>query len=330
MSEHITSRSDRDSADVGDVNQLPLTQPKVSDDISLVVGANRVPFIISRKALALAGPMLAMALSESLQTVVPDVHSVEWPEESPYAVEIVLNILNGHFKKIPQCSLSLEQLSALAKFVDKFEIQSTISPFYRKWVQDLDQELSCAEDPAHFKIYWAFGLESYFSSLAHTMVLHTHETDNSYDIRMHIESLKKIDAPPRIISNILKIRQDAIGRVLQCLSSRISRAYSGVDCSTSHRKDKCYTITMGCITKALLLKGLWPIPKAKDVKHSLLYLCQEVKKIKAIPYQDSTNVHAGCAYKFKLKSDMVTILDHLPSPLDNGHQIYFREVAKRL
>lgn len=144
-------------------------------------------FRVSSKAMCLASPVWRAMLDPSGPwKEAQDGSHVNFPEDDPNTLHIVLDIVHFHFHRIPK-SLTYEQLLDLAILCDKYDTARLVlfwfqlhwkSPF-SKYAQDQGKECSLL-------IAWVFLDEVTFSNLATRLITqYLLNAEEKFDIAHH-------------------------------------------------------------------------------------------------------------------------------------------------
>lgn len=147
-------------------------------------GQSQQTFRVSSKAMCLASPVWrAMMDPSGPWKEAQDGAHVEFPEDDPDTLHIILNIVHFHFHRIPS-SLTYEQLLDLAILCDKYDTARLLllwfqlhwkSPF-SKYAQEQGKECSLL-------IAWVFFDEDTFKNLAARLVTQSFlDNEDKFDI----------------------------------------------------------------------------------------------------------------------------------------------------
>jgi hypothetical protein len=145
-----------------------------SGDRTIIVGekedGQRI-YWVSSLAMSMASPIWKAMFNPTSGFLEsnPDV-PVEFPEDDPDALLILLRIAHLKFHEIPK-SISFSWLTELAVLCDKYDCVGLAQPFIEKWVSPWT--LLCLEPgyEAWLFIAWSFGCEQIFNLLAASLVL---------------------------------------------------------------------------------------------------------------------------------------------------------------
>ncbi|KAK1968286.1 hypothetical protein LY78DRAFT_440442 [Colletotrichum sublineola] len=151
----------------------PISSPTIylddNGDLRLCVGAdvdeNPQDFVVCSRALGRSSPVLKAMLfggfAESRPCQAGGEWSVDLPEDSTQAMEIVLNIVHGHFHLIPD-KLSLMRLYEVLTITEKYDMTVIIRPWSRSWMQAVKHQT----DDAHLLcVAWELGDAEVFQTM---------------------------------------------------------------------------------------------------------------------------------------------------------------------
>ncbi|GJC80398.1 hypothetical protein ColLi_03236 [Colletotrichum liriopes] len=140
-----------------------------SGDLRLCVGADvdehPQDFVVCSRALGRSSPVLKAMLFGGFAESRPGEDGGEWivdlPEDSTEAMEIVLNIVHGHFNLVPE-KLPLMRLYNVLTITEKYDMTVILRPWARSWMQGVKHQT----DNAHLLcVAWELGDEAVFESM---------------------------------------------------------------------------------------------------------------------------------------------------------------------
>ncbi|OHW93433.1 hypothetical protein CSPAE12_07871, partial [Colletotrichum incanum] len=140
-----------------------------SGDLRLCVGADvdehPQDFVVCSRALGRSSPVLKAMLFGGFAEARPEEDGREWsidlPEDSTEAMEIVLNIVHGHFNLVPE-KLPLMRLYDVLTITEKYDMTVIVRPWARSWMQGVKHQT----DNAHLLcIAWELGDAEVFESM---------------------------------------------------------------------------------------------------------------------------------------------------------------------
>jgi hypothetical protein len=135
-------------------------------DLRLIVGPGRQSIDVSRSALGLASPvwnrMIFGPWAEGWKK------EIEFPDDDPEAVLIVLGIAHLKFKDRPK-KLTYDQLVDLAIVCDKYDTVGVVRPFLTEWIGDLKMHVQPGKEEWIFYA-WTFGYTTDFFVAVQTLV----------------------------------------------------------------------------------------------------------------------------------------------------------------
>ncbi|GKT48195.1 uncharacterized protein ColSpa_08376 [Colletotrichum spaethianum] len=138
-------------------------------DLRLCVGADvderPQDFVVCSRALGRSSPVLKAMLFGGFAESRPEENGVEWsvdlPEDSTEAMEILLNIVHGHFHLVPE-KLPLMRLYNILTITEKYDMTVIIRPWARSWMQAVRHQT----DDAHLLcVAWELGDSEVFEKM---------------------------------------------------------------------------------------------------------------------------------------------------------------------
>jgi hypothetical protein len=182
--------------------------------VSLYSGADRIVAIgeredgrrlykVSSLAMSMASPIWKAMFdpTSGFRESNPDT-MVEFPEDDPDIMLIVLRIIHFKFDDLPQ-SISFDWLVELAVFCDKYDTVSIVRPFIANWTAPWTK--FCLQPGYEHWLFvaWTFGCWEIFNTLAAFLILATgsdvdHDTTESSSDWINSENM-----PPDIVGKDL-------------------------------------------------------------------------------------------------------------------------------
>lgn len=160
--------------------KMPTKTLSFDDDGDLLLRlhlAKRKGFVdmtVSSKHLMLASPVFKAMFrpngfqeGESLRS--RDLTVVDLPDDDPEAFEILMNILHGQSRKVPD-QVTLTRLREVTVLADKYQILDPLHIYVKQWLPELREQLptTYTNDTdifAWLTISWVFKLEDEFKSI---------------------------------------------------------------------------------------------------------------------------------------------------------------------
>lgn len=161
---------------------------------------------VSSLAMSMASPIWKAMFdpTSGFRESSPDA-MVEFPEDDPDIMLIVLRIIHFKFDDLPE-SISFDWLVELAVFCDKYDTVTIIRPFIANWTAPWTE--FCLESGYEhwLSVAWTFGCQEIFSTVAASLVLSTgsdnddgdHNTIKGSKYWVHSENM-----PPDIVGKFL-------------------------------------------------------------------------------------------------------------------------------
>ncbi|KAK2023107.1 hypothetical protein LX32DRAFT_601538 [Colletotrichum zoysiae] len=155
----------------------PIPSPTIylddNGDLRLCVGADvderPQDFVVCSRALGRSSPVLKAMLFGGFAESRPEQAGGEWsvdlPEDSTQAMEIVLNIVHGHFHLVPE-ELPLTRLYEVLTITEKYDMTVIVRPWSRSWMQAVKHQT----DNAHLLcVAWELGDAEVFQTMFRKM-----------------------------------------------------------------------------------------------------------------------------------------------------------------
>ncbi|KAK1585027.1 uncharacterized protein LY79DRAFT_671302 [Colletotrichum navitas] len=163
--------------EVTEVTELVLSPTIYLDDngdLRLCVGADveehPQDFVVCSRALGRSSPVLKAMLfggfAESRAEQAGGEWSVDLPEDSTQAMEIVLNIVHGHFHLVPE-QLPLMRLYEVLTITEKYDMTVIIRPWSRSWMQAVKHH---TDDVHLLCVAWELGDAEVFQTMFKKMI----------------------------------------------------------------------------------------------------------------------------------------------------------------
>lgn len=132
-------------------------------ELYLEVGPEKVVYVVCPRSLARASPVSKRMLYGGFAEAKPATGDwrVPLPEDNPEALELLLNIIHGHFAEIPDEIDEIELYEA-AVLTNKYDLTHIVRPWAQPWLADLKLQMDI---PAHrIWIAWELGDQELFIS----------------------------------------------------------------------------------------------------------------------------------------------------------------------
>ncbi len=119
-------------------------------DLTLLVGKDEAGFRVCSRTLARSSEFFEVLLygpfSEGKAQQAGDAWQTSLLEDDPEALRVLLLAIHGKFKEMPK-SLSLGELVNLTVAVDKYDMSSSLRPFWLRWLESPDIDITGASVP---------------------------------------------------------------------------------------------------------------------------------------------------------------------------------------
>jgi hypothetical protein len=107
---------------------------------------------------------------------------VRFPDDNPYAFEIILRIIYHQNNTLP-AKLGLDTLLDLAVLIDKYDLHTVVRPFIPTWAAEISKTTMARYAPHERILFvaWTFGLQEVFDHMLLKLVLNC-KLDNNDDL----------------------------------------------------------------------------------------------------------------------------------------------------
>lgn len=152
----------------------PTSPPTVSNsDHPSSARAGRVAhMLVSSRHLILASPvfkaMFRSGFRESHLLASQELAEIDLPEDDPGAFEILLNIIHGHVRKVPE-HVDLKELVELSILIDKYQLLDIMKLYIQMWMsrlRDSAPRTYTADILPWLTISWVFKLQDDFKAIS--------------------------------------------------------------------------------------------------------------------------------------------------------------------
>ncbi|TQN67645.1 hypothetical protein CSHISOI_07845, partial [Colletotrichum shisoi] len=186
----VKATQDSPPADEPDPKQASLETPDpeptdVLDeygDLRLCVGADHAEepstYLVCSRTLARSSPAMKKMLFGSFAESRPrdggqDDWVVRLPDDEPEPMQLMLNIIHGHFAKVPG-TMDLDTLHALVVLLDKYDAISVTRPWVQAWLQSAkagkDSDATGRDGSKLLSVAWALGDLRLFSAMQSRLI----------------------------------------------------------------------------------------------------------------------------------------------------------------
>jgi hypothetical protein len=343
-----------------------------SGDRKLIVGqkedGQRI-YQVSSVAMSMASPVWKAMFNPTsgFQESNPDA-PVEFPEDDPDALLILLRIAHLQFHEIPK-SISFAWLTELAILYDKYDSVGLLQPFIEQWISPWT--LLCLEPgyEAWLFIAWSFGCEQIFNLLAASLVLSI-ELDGDGRILNSGNELLVDHMPPGSIGKsilyfepfkgnelcksvkaanaycnlegILKAREETITKFLDLFQDTIESLIKLTFCASNssnppwsrgHIYNGIDHVSCNITNLGLFISALYPLGfGSQKIFATDIKICisKIVQELNKAQYTVELRGHAtSCNLAMKLQPKVKEILDGIPLVLNENYKRHMEEQAKK-
>ncbi|RYP83651.1 hypothetical protein DL770_005344 [Monosporascus sp. CRB-9-2] len=261
-----------------------------------------VIYVVDSKALSRSSPvwkaMLNKGFAESKRPEPGQDWIVEFLEEDPKAMLIILNIIHNRYGDVPrgEKAMPIHSLYRLTVLTDKYGLTSLLQPWAQTWTKGLKDKLPGNRKVTSGKssltlnclerllwIAWELGNEQLFRGVYGYLVLNTtveegHLIEKNFKTKPFSTGISK---PPAVCEHIKAERGKIISNILGVFNSKIDSFVFGDSQFCKHRpidfisgddKQSCEAIMNSKFMKWLGCNKLWPLPDARDVHSNGIHL----------------------------------------------------------
>ncbi|CRK16476.1 hypothetical protein BN1723_011005 [Verticillium longisporum] len=323
--------------------QPPIVEADPRGDLTLNVGnpsddpSSSRCFLVCSRTLARISPvfdrMLYGAFAEPRgKHTAEAAWTVDLPEDPPFAFTIFVTISHGFVHKVPH-SLSLDELYGLTVLTHYYDVTHILAPWASRWIASL-HEPSPGSPILLAKllwISWELGRGPLFESTARRILTEAPGSLLDPDSALHT-----LQMPPYIFERITAIRKQTIQAMLDVFydlaehlvtvdeKPRLCRhaSYMG-----PHR---CESMILGSLTFCLTRAGLWPLPEAAEVDHSISALYEIMVNLVIHDIGQPTRGdadHSSCNPRTDIMKRIKETLREMPNPVLDSH---VKELDKKM
>ncbi|ETS73008.1 hypothetical protein PFICI_15183 [Pestalotiopsis fici W106-1] len=260
--------------------------------------------------------------------------------DDPAAFAVIMNIVHYRFilvKKEP----SIEELFQICILLNKYDCTHLIQPWADNWAAVLS---SFAEGKtaaaANFKalwVAWVLGCVAPFRQMADSLIV-TSKVDKDGDL-VHISGAKVQDLvlPQGLFDGIVDVRGKTVAALLSAIRkpmdhlTQVNRLDNDASfCKVGSEASLCEMMLLASATRILVPAGLYPVPSASKFTNSVGDIKDAVTSIRYEAWVGKTfaphKAHTGC--NLGLMDSMRTILEDMPSPVQQTHLAYLAKQAR--
>ncbi|KAH6845568.1 hypothetical protein B0I37DRAFT_188465 [Chaetomium sp. MPI-CAGE-AT-0009] len=163
-------------------------------DLRLVVGADQVVFQVCSRALARSSPVWEKMLYGSFAEGKAQQEGCDWeiplPEDRPEGLRTLCVVVHSKFDELP-LEITHDELRYLTVLADKYDMTSSLKPFWRNWVKDPDSvaDSDAGELLDYLSVYYNLGHGRGFRKAFGYFVTRV----ATYDDRLYIDGFPDCD-----------------------------------------------------------------------------------------------------------------------------------------
>ncbi|OBR09166.1 Nuclear pore protein-like protein [Colletotrichum higginsianum IMI 349063] len=304
-------------------------------DLRLCVGADHAEapstYLVCSRTLARSSLVMKKMLFGSFAESRPrdggqDDWVVQLPDDEPAPMQLMLDIIHGHFAKVPD-TMDLDTLHALVVLLDKYDAISVTRPWVQAWLHSAktgkERAASGRDSSKLLSVAWALGDSRLFSKMQ-SRLIEICEVDE--DGRLIVELLASEVGedkscwsllaeetapliPPYIIDYMTAARAQWISTKLQPYLTiyheltqgkwkcRRESAQSGTSSSSTSSPSHCKAIALGSLVRGFLKMGINITDQdpASSYKESLAVLGSRVDALEILVMPNGGNYnHNDC------------------------------------
>ncbi|KAI9844826.1 MAG: hypothetical protein M1837_005244 [Sclerophora amabilis] len=209
--------------------------------------------------------MFKPGLSESTTLRAKGMVEIPLPDDDPSALLILLNIIHGYIRKVPQ-KVNFLMLTQLSVLIDKYELHEVAELISSQWVSELSKDMPCSftdETLPWIFVSWVFQKRELF--LEATKIAMRESRCMLRDAPGH-----ELPIPSSISGSIDEKRQNAVSGLITELMQILERYSEPGYCCVLWKRDGqnerkallCDSLILGSLTKGLNSIGLIPAPES--------------------------------------------------------------------
>ncbi|KAF2497605.1 hypothetical protein BU16DRAFT_319275 [Lophium mytilinum] len=207
----------------------PITPEPVTlanpSDLTLIVGPLGQSIHVSRGALRLASPVWNTMFSD--QWAESSKKEVQFPDDDPEALLIVLGIAHLRFKERPKVLL-YRQLVELAVICDKYDTVAVIRPFLQEWIGYEEMKVGPGTEEWIF-VAWTFGIRDKFVNGVQDLVRNT--LADAQECLVWPEQHVTLRLPIDLLDCISQARQESITKLMNLAFGHLDTCVSINKCA---------------------------------------------------------------------------------------------------
>ncbi|KAI0129821.1 hypothetical protein BJ170DRAFT_593369 [Xylariales sp. AK1849] len=251
-------------------------------------------------------------------------------DDSAKALEILLRIVHYGFNKVPMAP-SLDDLYEITRLTSKYRCTHLVFPWAAKWVGpfanfDLHQDAPRKNHKAAW-IAWEFGAVKLFENMADSMIATSSVDEDGHLVNQAGIRLQDLVLPAGLLDRIITTRSETISKMLAKVQEPIDHT-TGVKrnndakyCQIGTDVPKCEAMLLGSCLPKLIRAGLFPVPDAKNYKHSIGNLKLQAFDLVTFHWEGRNHLphksHTNCDLGFG--KAIMKVLCEMAIPLDCDH-----------
>ncbi|KAI1381251.1 hypothetical protein F4677DRAFT_402500 [Hypoxylon crocopeplum] len=311
-------------------------------DLCLKVGPSLAEFVVCSKTMARTSPfwkkMLYGEFAEGKKAQPESEWVVKLPDDNVAAMEIVLNIVHGHFDRV-SCNDELiytTHFYNICVLTDKYDMTHVLRPWAKSWSRSTQSQCdklgpSLRSKFCHERLWiaWELGDQVTFNEIARTMILSCSPSLGNY---LHYVGAME---PPGLYENMERARLDSIKALLKPVNGMTQdfiRGRPNLKCENNlGRRNECLSLMLGSLIRSLSRNGLWPIPEPSAVQYSVSEFMKKLRLIEFCDPYDNQNHHSVCSksHLSTLRNEIHKTILSFPSLLTETHKRHLEAQAKK-
>ncbi|OIW22434.1 hypothetical protein CONLIGDRAFT_638350 [Coniochaeta ligniaria NRRL 30616] len=315
-------------------------------ELHLEVGSEKVAYVVCPRSLARASPVFKRMLYGGFAEARPADGNwrVQLPDDNPEALALLLNIVHGHFDKIPMGMREIELYEATV-LTNKYDMTHTLRPWAQHWLKELPK--TKREIPAHrIWIAWEMGdsnlfktevdfLQLYCSLNADGDLVDNTKTRTPLRSFVMLESLGISEALAETRFKTIQALVSPVNRLLQSLLGRGEPRPSKcvLNVYTKDEARLCEALVLASFIKALAGANLFPLPQPEDYVGSVEGLYQLIKdmgnNIPSLKVGSSHSNHEKCSPKEELMARVYSGYNSRESIIRETHVAHLKLQAEK-
>lgn len=146
----LSNKDEGGAEDIGGTDSTHTDRADGPPDVKSGTRPGQVRMRVSSRHLILVSPffraLLESSFAEGLSLTSAGTAEVPLPEDDPQALQILLNIIHGHMRKVPR-SVNIGTLTQVSVLIDKYALHEVTEVFTEIWFDKLEAKMPATIEP---------------------------------------------------------------------------------------------------------------------------------------------------------------------------------------